>query len=304
MANPLISVIARAYNEEKHIKKLMEGIFNQETKDPFEVIVADSGSADNTLDIVSGYPVKVVHITPEEFSFGRSLNKGIKESKGEYLVFISAHCYPLRNDWLESIVSPFKDPKVGLVYGKQRGNELTKFSEQQIFFKLFPENSISIQKFPFSNNANAAIRRSLWEKVHYDETLVGLEDLDWSKKILDLGFYLSYNPKAEVIHIHEESLNEIFRRYKREAIALKRIFPETSFNFLDFFKLYSSNLILDYLRALKNDRRLRNFWEIPLFRFMQFWGTYRGYNYKKPITKELIRYFYYPRPINRFLRKP
>ena len=301
--NPLISIIIRAYNEEKHIKNLLERIFNQDIKESFEVIVIDSGSMDKTVEIASSYPVKITHISPKEFSFGRSLNKGIKESKGDYLVFISAHCYPNRLDWLRNIIKPLTDNKIGLVYGKQRGNHLTKFSEQQIFFKLFPEESRLKQRIPFCNNANAAIRRSIWKKIPYNETLTGLEDLDWANKILKSGYYILYNPEAEIVHIHEESIKVIFRRYEREAIALKRIFPETSFNFLDFLRLYSSNLFLDYLRALKNDRRLKNLWEIPLFRFMQFWGTYKGYNYKKPIDKELIRYFYYPRPINGFPKK-
>lgn len=303
LKNPLISIIIRAYNEEKHIKKLMERIFNQDIEKPFEVIVVDSGSADKTLDIISSYPVKVVHIAPEEFSFGRSLNKGIENSKGDYLVFISAHCYPQERSWLRNMIEPFKDSEVGLVYGKQRGNVITKFSEQQIFLKLFPEDLRSAQRIPFCNNANAAIRRTLWEKVPYDETLTGLEDLDWANKILKLGYYIFYNADAGIVHIHEESPRKIFRRYKREAIALKRIFPETSFNFLDFLRLFLSNSILDYLRAFKNDRRLKNFWEIPVFRLMQFWGTYQGYHYKKPITDEIKRYFYYPRPIRKFSRK-
>ena len=107
--NPLISIVIRAYNEEKHIRKLMDGIFSQEIDNPFEVIMVDSGSVDRTLDIVSGYRARIVNITPKEFSFGRSLNRGIKESKGDYLVFISAHCYPKKKDWLRNIIRPFGD---------------------------------------------------------------------------------------------------------------------------------------------------------------------------------------------------
>jgi len=299
MKNPLISIIIRAYNEEKHIKKLLEKIFNQDIKESFEVIVVDSGSVDKTLKIASSYPVKITHISPKEFSFGRSLNKGIKESKGDYLVFISAHCYPNRRDWLRNIIKPFNDKKSGLVYGKQRGNHLTKFSEQQIFFKLFPEKSIPDQKIPFCNNANIAICRSLWKRIPYDETLTGLEDLDWANKILRLGYHIFYNSEAEIIHIHEESYSKIFRRYEREAIALKNVFPETSFHFIDFLRLFLSNLLLDSIRALKYDRKFKNIWEIPLFRFMQFWATYNGYNYKEPLTDDIKKYFYYPRPINK-----
>jgi hypothetical protein len=75
-------------------------------------------------------------------------------------------------DWLERMLARFADPQVALVYGKQRGNETTKYSEHQVFAKWFPEKSNLNQDHPFCNNANAAIRWSLWEQLPYDETLL------------------------------------------------------------------------------------------------------------------------------------
>src|SRR3546814_3431064 len=57
-----------------------------------------------------------------------------------------------------------------LTYGKQRGNENTHYSEHQVFAKWFPENSDPCQAQPYCNNANAAIRRSLWQKSPYDRS--------------------------------------------------------------------------------------------------------------------------------------
>src|SRR5205823_1365971 len=129
---PRISIIIRCYNEEEHIGRLLSGII-QQTQQDFEIIVVDSGSTDATLSIASRYPVKVVHIAPQDFSFGRSLNMGCEAAGGEILVFASAHVYPLYDDWLEKIARPFADPKVALSYGGQRGNEVTKYSEHQVF---------------------------------------------------------------------------------------------------------------------------------------------------------------------------
>ena len=130
---------------------------------------------------LQAYPVQILHIPPEEFSFGRSLNLGIAEARREFVVFASAHVYPVYPDWLERLLAPFADPKVGLSYGKQRGNSPTNFSEQQVFAHWFPDQSIPHQPHPFCNNANAAIRRSLWQEHPYDETLTGLEDLAWAR---------------------------------------------------------------------------------------------------------------------------
>jgi rhamnosyltransferase len=65
------SVVIRAYNEEKHIGRLLEGIQHQTAKD-VEVILVDSGSSDSTVSIAESFGAKVVHIPAQEFTFGRS----------------------------------------------------------------------------------------------------------------------------------------------------------------------------------------------------------------------------------------
>lgn len=296
---PVISIVIRTFNEEKHIGNVLNKIFNQKTKKDFEVIIVDSGSTDKTLDIAQNYSVKVVHIKPANFSFGYSLNKGIEAAEGEYVVLLSAHCYPMNDSWLDEIIEPFKDERIAAVYGKQRGNHATKFSEHQLLKKMFPEASRIQTDIPFCNNANTAIRRSLWEEVSYNEELTGLEDLAWADSMQKRGFSVYYTISAGIFHVHEESWERVFIRYKREAIALKRIFPETDFTFMDFLRLFALNTILDYVRALLFERKLRHVWEIPTFRCMQYWGTHKGYTFKKPITDEIKRCFYHYRPLGK-----
>jgi rhamnosyltransferase len=119
----LVSIIIRACNEEKHITQLLQGIGQQSLQD-HEIILVDSGSTDGTLVIASHYPVRVVHIQPQDFTFGHSLNQGIQESHGDFIVIVSAHVYPVYPDWLECLLAPFADPQVALSYGKQRGSTL------------------------------------------------------------------------------------------------------------------------------------------------------------------------------------
>ncbi len=131
MPQPACSIIIRAHNEERHLGRLLEGIAQQTVKD-VEIILVDSGSTDGTLTVAARYPVQVVHIAPEEFTFGRSLNLGIQAANAELLVFASAHVYPVYPDWLEKLLAPFADPQIALVYGKQRGGPSSKYSERQI----------------------------------------------------------------------------------------------------------------------------------------------------------------------------
>ena len=295
---PVCSLIIRCYNEEKHIGRLLSGIMAQTVKNT-EIIVVDSGSTDATLSIASRYPVKIISIKQGDFSFGYSLNVGCAAAAGDFLVIVSAHVYPVHSDWLERLLGPFENDKVALVYGMQRGNEQTNFSEHQVYARWFPDHSDGHQSHPFCNNANAAIRRCLWERFPYDETLTGLEDLAWAKKVMGAGFHIAYEAHADVIHVHNESPRAISNRYRREAIALKNIFPHESFYFWHFIKMYVQNVLSDCFHAVQRGVLWGNMANIFVFRLMQFWGTYRGFAPHGLLTRQLKQKFYYPNELSR-----
>jgi glycosyltransferase involved in cell wall biosynthesis len=295
MGSPRASIVVRCYNEAEHIGKLLHGISEQTMQD-YEIVLVDSGSTDGTLEIAREFGVdKIEYIEPENFSFGRALNYGCKAAEGEYCVIASAHVYPTREDWLEQLLAKFEDDEeVALVYGKQRGNDVTTFSENQIFKQWFPEHDIDHQPHPFCNNANAAIRRDLWEEFPYDEHLTGLEDVDWAKRVQKAGYEISYVSEAEIIHVHDETASEVLNRYRREAYAHKEIMPEQSFSLFDFLRLSIQNIVSDYRAALEEGELTAHLLEIPKFRLMQFWGTYRGFTKQGPISDSLWQRFFYP----------
>jgi glycosyltransferase involved in cell wall biosynthesis len=287
------SIVIRARNEENHIARLLEGISRQ-TDPNLEVILVDSGSTDRTLEIAAHFPVRVVHIQPEEFTFGYSLNRGISHSTGELVVIASAHVYPIYPDWVSCLLAPFSDPQIALTYGKQRGNSLNKFSEHQIFQRWYPDFSQPHQPYPFCNNANAAIRRSLWEANRYNETLPGLEDLEWAHRIMAGGYAISYIAEAEVIHVHEETPQQVYNRYRREAMAFKRLFPDQHYHPWNLVHNLTTNISNDLLHASRQHKLPAHLNEIFWFRWKQFWGTYKGYRQSGPLTWQLRQTFYYP----------
>ena len=290
---PLCSIVIRAYNEEQHIGKLLTGI-SQQTIQNSEVILVDSGSTDSTLEIASGFPVKIVAIDPDEFTFGRSLNRGIKASAGKHIVIISAHCYPVYPDWLEQLLKPLEDPQVAVSYGKQRGADTNQYSEHQFFQNYFPELSQPKQGQPFTHNANAAIRKSLWEEHQYDEQLTGLEDLAWSSWAREQGYSIAYVAEAEILHIHDETFKQIYNRYRREAIAMKQILPESQFSIRNMVSMSIRKIVRDMSRARRDRVLLKEVWNIIRFRMVQYFGTWKGYRYSGQIDQQLHMRFYYP----------
>ena len=288
------SIIIRAYNESQHIGRLLEGVRQQTVKD-VEVILVDSGSTDSTVTIAESFSAKIVHIPSAEFTFGRSLNLGIKSASRELIVIASAHVYPVYPDWLEKLLEPFQDNQVALAYGKQRGYEGSKYSEHQIFHQWYPETGSHDQITAFCNNANAAIRKSLWEKHNYDESLTGLEDLEWAKWAKGEKYKIAYVAEAEITHIHNETPRGVYNRYRREAMALRRIYPEAHFNFYDFIRLTLTNILSDLWHAARERVLLKSLTSIFWFRFMQFHGTRIGHRETSLVTPQLRETFYYPR---------
>ncbi len=297
----LCSIIIRAFNEEKHIEKLIDGILNQSTIHELEIILVDSGSTDNTVRLAAQKGAKIVSILPEDFSFGYALNKGCEYSSGDILLFASAHVYPVYTNWIDSMLKPFDDEKVALVYGRQIGDDNSQYSEKRLLAKWFPEYSNYNQQHPFCNNANTAISRKLWEVLPYDNLLTGLEDLDWASKIQKRGYKIVYEAEATIVHVHEETPQKIYNRYYREAIAYKKIIPYANFGLWDFIYLTLTNILSDYYYSIGHGVFWHNITAIPVFRFMQFFGTLKGYNHTGNLNYSLRSKFYYP---NNFLKSP
>lgn len=288
-----VSAVIRAYNEGHNIGRLLKGL-EQQTVKVDEIILVDSGSTDNTVAIAEAAGCSVVHIAKDEFSFGRALNRGCAAARGDILLFASAHVYPVYDTYVEHLVSAFDRDGVAIAYGRQVGDERTKFSESRVMLKWFPAENIWDQGHPFSNNANAAVRKSVWQQTPYDETLTGLEDLDFAQKAIDMGHKIAYIADAPVVHVHEETWSVTRNRYRREAIAYARIVEGSEMSLPRAVGLALSNIAGDYLDAAKARRLRSNVLGIPMFRFAQFVGAWEGFRQPNNLSARLLERFYYP----------
>jgi hypothetical protein len=103
-----------------------------------------------------------------------------------------------------------------------------------------------------------------------------------------------------VAHVHEEDFGRVLNRYRREAIAFKRVYPSTHMSLLEAALLFLSNAGSDAYAALQQ-RKLRVLPDIVAFRFAQFLGGFLGHRQPPEVPAGLKRRLYYPR---RFWRAP
>ena len=220
---PRVSLIIRTFNEQKHLDALFDAIDSQ-TEQNYETIVIDSGSFDRTREIAERRADRLIRISSHDFTFGFSLNTGIRAARGEFMAIVSAHTIPVDEHWLKNLLEPFGDEKVAMVYGRQEPVPSSKFSEAEDFKRIFGAEARE-EDFdnPVANNANSAIRRALWHEYPFDETLTGLEDIDWARHWMKNGYRVLYIPDASLHHIHEESWPQVRRRYFREAVARRQM---------------------------------------------------------------------------------
>lgn len=291
----LVSIVIRALNEAKYLDDLLVMIGRQRTAGlGYEVVLIDSGSDDGTVEIAKRHGCRITTINKQEFSFGRSLNRGCNFAKGDILAFISGHCVPENQDWLQSLCQPLIDGQASYSYGRQIGDDDSNYSERRIFAKHYPSSSKIPQQGFFCNNANAAVLRSAWTSFRFDEELTGLEDMALAKPLVQAGHKVAYVAEAPVFHHHNETWAQVQRRFEREAIALQQIMPEVHINRFDVLRYIISSVFMDWKSAYGHGILRASYWEILRYRIAQYVGSHKGNNDQKHLSRTRKERFFYP----------
>lgn len=196
----MVSIIIRAKNEEKWISHCLKSVFSQSYED-IEVIVVNNNSTDKTVEKVKRFDaVKIIDI--DQFLPGKAINLGIRESRGEVVVCLSAHCIPVNNQWLANLIRNLHDKDVAGVYGRQEPMSFSSDLNKRDLMVVFGLDRKVQVKDSFFHNANSAFRREVWERVPFDEQVTNIEDRVWAKNVLAMGYKIIYEPEASVYHHH------------------------------------------------------------------------------------------------------
>jgi len=251
---------------------------NQTVK-PAEVLLIDSGSTDGTVDIARSHGVRLLTMKPEEFSYGRALNLGAARANFPIAVFLSAHAVPRTRRWLEAMLAPFNDEKVGAVFGRQLPHtDCNPLEALEIRRAYGPRVKRYTSKPPFSN-ANGAVRRDLVVQVPFDERVTYAEDRIWAREICEDGWSVAYMPKAAVYHSHNETWREVLQRRRREirecAYHLDLDSPLSDLWILPFALVWG--VTRDWTRLVLSGCHPRWLLEAPSYRYAKVAGAWLGF---------------------------
>jgi len=158
-----VSLVIPVYNEESYLALCLEAIA-QQTVSPFEVIVVDNNSSDNTVEIASRYPfVRLLHEPRQGVVYARE--HGFNATRGDIIGRIDADTV-LDPSWIQKTQEVFSDPLISVATGKvcyhelslaRLANVIDLAARRYLAWRLGRE--VAIQ------GANMALRRSTWERI-------------------------------------------------------------------------------------------------------------------------------------------
>ena len=240
---PLVSVIVPVKDGMPHFARVIDLLKKQKLDAAFEVLIIDSGSKDGSADVVpkDDARFRLIEIDPKTFGHGRTRNRGIELSRGEYCAFLTHDAVPADEFWLQEIVRPLRDDaQVAGVFGRHlaydEASPFTKWELETHFSGLrnWPEvyladareyvrNQGMRQIYHFYSDNSSCLRKSVWRQIPYPDVNFA-EDQLWAKQIVEAGYKKAFAWESKVFHSHDYGLKERLQRSYDESTALRQYF--------------------------------------------------------------------------------
>ncbi len=219
--NVMTSIIIPTRDAAKRLRGLLAALRSQTI--PCEIIVIDSSSSDETVEIARAFGSQVMTVERREFDHGATRMLAVERARGEFLVCMTQDAIPLDRYALENLVAAFRDPMVGAAYGRQLPpSDASPFSAHLRSFNYPDVPAVRSMadsgrygiRTPFLSNAFAAYRKSILMQIGgFRKGLIMGEDTCAGAELLMAGYRIAYVPEAKVYHSHEYTAFQEFGRY-------------------------------------------------------------------------------------------
>jgi len=213
-----ISIVIPNFNKAETVGKCLEAAFNSDYRN-FEVIVVDDHSSDNSVEVINGFPCRLIQL-PKRSGTSKARNTGAKNSTGEIIFFTDSDCL-LQRDTLSIVNSFFSDLEPGTVVG----GTYTMIPHDKTFYSTF--QSVFAHYFETKDPGNPdyiaahamIMTADVFEKSGgFPETFLPIiEDVELSHRLRAAGCRLVMCPSIQVEHIFNFSLTGSLRNAVRKT---------------------------------------------------------------------------------------
>lgn len=214
-AEPLVSIIIAAFNQWEYTRACLTSILQNTTEIPYEIILADDMSTDETKQ--AGELVSGITVIRNEWNLGflRNCNNAALRAAGKYLLFLNNDVI-VRNGWLNPLVKLLEqDPAAGmagpkLVYPngllQEAGAIVWNDGSAWNYGKWDHPDKAKynfVREADYVSGACLLVRRNLWEKIGgFDPRYAPAyyEDTDFAFEVRSRGYKVLYQPQSVVVH--------------------------------------------------------------------------------------------------------
>ncbi|GAF78209.1 unnamed protein product, partial [marine sediment metagenome] len=293
--SPFVSVVVPVRNFERTIDKTFEYLLNVKyPREKWEIIIADGGSTDKTLDIIKSWQkkysfIKLVEI-PDCPSPAFARNKALEVAKGEFIFFTDGDCAPCE-DWIDIMLKAFmSDPKIGIVGGEIYTLRVDPDNLTEAYCEHFKFNMVSPRYgfikegyFPplsdrrptqiaghrayFFVTANVAYRKKAIDtaRARFWDHATG-EDIDMCIQVMGRGWKLYFAPDAKVDHMHRATFGALCRVWVTYGMAHPQLLRKHATDRLEIvFQAFKKSPVISMPSPIRGFIYLGNFHLMHIF---------------------------------------
>lgn len=224
MSDPRVTIIMRSYNEAWALRDTLPALLAQDYKN-WELVVFDSGSTDGSVDLIrAAQPKHFVQLLPHDYQPSRVMNQGMALAATDTAVFLNADATPQGPHWLRPLVQALQDPRNAAVFGRQIPRPDCEAVFAHDYDRCFGEHRESVKWEHFFSMVSSGLRKDVWSQRGFLESMQYSEDDEYTRWCRAAGYNVVYVPESVVMHSHNYTPRQAYKRSFGEAWALAAVF--------------------------------------------------------------------------------
>lgn len=219
--HPCVEIVMRSKNDGPLIGPVLDRVHRQAYPAPVHVVHIDSGSTDQTVDVIQSFqPWKLIRIRPEEYVPGVVLNRGMRETTGDWVVFLNSDAEPADEAWLGGLLAAAQaEPGTAAAFSRQLPRPDCEAVYAHDYERCFGPRRESARWDHFFSMVSCVVNRAAWRAHPFREDLRYAEDDEWSKRVKRHGWRLAFAEQSRAVHSHNYTLRQACRRSRGDAFA-------------------------------------------------------------------------------------
>ncbi len=240
----VVTVAVPVLNGAQYLDEVLSAVRSQRVDREVELLVVDSGSSDESIEIARKHGARIHEIQKSEFSHGGTRNLIMELAQGDHVAFLTQDATPSHDGWLAALLEGFEQAEdVAAVFGphdaRPDASHVIKAEMERHFNNWGGGQKIDVQRIDrsptglaayraepwrltFFSSVNCCLSKEAWRRVPY-RNVPYAEDQLIGRELIEAGYAKVFHPDARVLHSHNFGSLGFFRRYFDEWRGIREV---------------------------------------------------------------------------------